>query len=262
MACHWAPCLVTHNSFTVQQVNLPLQKMHFDYSNLLTSIVNIISILSTFQGPKGKNRLPLGPLWLPFWGPRCFVVKVQWHSVIHSLTSILAYWLCGGSISRRAKCIQIIKIAWTRFKMSMLGLLYWLAVLLSSYIVHINNTTTFNVCAQWNIFYRQFDFVKANYSRQEFLTGIVFMLFEILSIELMSSSLVKQSCKTQKVVLVVRFWLPHSEWFCIICRFYSVFSYQFKLIIFNMHVWNIEPLKFLQTLSIIVWVVGIQNRKI
>ena len=87
----------------------------------------------------------------------CFLVKVQWHSVIHSLTSILAYWLCGGSISRRAKCIQIIKIAWTRFKMSMLGLLYWLAVLLSSYIVHINNTTTFNVCAQWNIFYQQFD---------------------------------------------------------------------------------------------------------
>ena len=159
--------------------------------------------------------------------PGCFVVKVQWHSVIHSLTSILAYWLCGGSISRRAKCIQIIKIAWTRFKMSMLGLLYWLAVLLSSYIVHINNTTTFNVCAQWNIFYQQFDFVKANSSRQEFLTDIVFMLFYKLSIGVMSSLLVKQSCKTQKVVLVIRFWLPHlSMWFYNICRFfYLLFSY-------------------------------------
>ena len=46
----------------VQQVNLSLQKVHSDYSNLLNSIVNIISILSTFQGPKGKNRLPLGTL--------------------------------------------------------------------------------------------------------------------------------------------------------------------------------------------------------
>ena len=154
----------------------------------------------------------------------CFLVKVQWHSVIHSLTSILAYWLCGGSISRRAKCIQIIKIAWTRFKMSMLGLLYWLAVLLSSYIVHINNTTTFNVCAQWIIFYQQFDFVKANSSRQEFLTYIVSVLFEKLSIELMSSLLVKQSCKTQKVVLVIRFWLPNlSMWFYNICRFFIYF---------------------------------------
>ena len=151
----------------------------------------------------------------------CFLVKVQWHSVIHSLTSILAYWLCGGLISRRAKCIQIIKIAWTRFKMSMLGLLYWLAVLLSSYIVHINNTTTFNVCAQWIIFYQQFDFVKANSSRQEFLTDIVFMLFDKLSIEVMSSLLVKQSCKPQKVALVIRFWLPQlSKWFYIICRFF------------------------------------------
>ena len=46
-------------------------------------------------------------------------------------------------------------------------------------------------------FYQQFDFVKANSSRQEFLTDIVFMLFENLSIELMSSLLVKQSWKTQ-----------------------------------------------------------------
>ena len=58
-------------------------------------------------------------------------------------------------------------------------------------------------------FYQQFDFVKANSSRQEFLTDIVFMLFEKLSIELMSSLLVKQSCKTQKVVLLISFWLPH-----------------------------------------------------
>ena len=191
-----------------------------------------------------------------------FLVKVQWHSVIHSLTSILAYWLCGGSISRRAKCIQIIKIAWTRFKMSMLGLLYWLAVLLSSYIVHINNTTTFNVCAQWNIFYQQFDFVKANSFRQEPRIYCFHAFWETVNwsneyVVYLSNKLLQNTnigfshtLLTATIVKVVLYYL----------QFFSYLG--LLMILFNMQVWNIEPLKFLQTLSITAWVVGIQNRKI